>query len=54
MALILITGWELDEDDPRTSAFDLHIGKPFRDLSEVEGLVAEGIEMCDKRRGGGR
>ena len=53
VALILITGWELDEDDPRTSAFDLHIGKPFRDLSEVEGVVAEGIEMCDKRRGGG-
>ena len=49
LATVLITGWELDEDDPRASGFDFRLQKPFDDLGEVETAVARAIALHDER-----
>ena len=51
LVTVLITGWDLEPDDPRKSVFDFQIGKPFDDLEEVEEAVAQAIELHDKRAG---
>lgn len=50
---VLITGWELESDDPRKSLFDFHMVKPFGDLDEIEDIVARAIELHDQRAGKG-
>ena len=49
VASVLITGWEIGEDDPRVSAFDFRIQKPFDDLDEVEDVVVRAVELHDRR-----
>lgn len=49
IATVLITGWELDEKDPRLEPFDLEIGKPFGDLDEIDHIVAQAITLHDER-----
>ncbi len=49
LATVLITGWELAEDDPRASPFDFRIQKPFDDLGEVAEVVAEAVALHDER-----
>jgi PAS domain S-box-containing protein len=39
LATILITGWHLQDDDPRLQAFDHHLQKPFS-LAKVRQMVA--------------
>ncbi len=46
---VLITGWELEEADPRLSGFDLHVRKPFEDLEKVQDALAQGMELHDAR-----
>ena len=52
LVTVLITGWELQEDDPRASIFDLRIQKPFGDLAEVENVIAQAIQLRDRRTEG--
>ena len=52
LASVLITGWELDEDDPRLSLFDFQIRKPFDHLGDVGRVVAQAIALHDERAGG--
>jgi signal transduction histidine kinase/ligand-binding sensor domain-containing protein/CheY-like chemotaxis protein len=52
LALILITGWQLDEEDPRIASFDHRLQKPFDSLTKVVSVLAKGIELCDQRRSG--
>jgi PAS domain S-box-containing protein len=52
VARVLITGWELSEDDARGEPFDLRIAKPFDDIDHVMSVVAEAIELHEERRGG--
>ena len=54
VSAVLITGWELDNDDSRVSAFDFRIQKPFADLVEVANVVAHAVELHDRRAEGGR
>jgi two-component system, cell cycle sensor histidine kinase and response regulator CckA len=49
VATVLITGWCLDAGDPRLEAFDFQLLKPFTDLEEVEGTVAQAIALRDRR-----
>ena len=49
LVTVLITGWELAEDDPRALAFDFRIQKPFDDLGEVERVVAEAVALQAER-----
>ena len=49
VATVLITGWKLEADDPRISAFDIWIQKPFNDIDTVWDAVARAIELHDNR-----
>ena len=53
LVTVLITGWQLDESDPRVSLFDFWTQKPFANLDEVEDIVAQAIELHHTRIGGG-
>ena len=48
LSLVLITGWLIPEDDPRRSAFDFLLQKPF-DPDDVHRLVAEALELHETR-----
>ena len=47
---VLVTGWDLAEDDPRRSVFDLYIHKPFS-LFEVQREVARAMAMWGGEEG---
>jgi len=49
LATVLVTGWELPKDDPRLSAFDFQIQKPFTGLDRVLNTIAQAIELHDDR-----
>ena len=49
LATVLITGWELREDDPRRFLFDFKVQKPFDDIGELEDVVAQAVELHDER-----
>jgi PAS domain S-box-containing protein len=49
VSTVLITGWELDDDDPRKAPFDLQLAKPFDDLDVIEAVVAQAMELHDER-----
>ncbi|MFC1525456.1 ATP-binding protein [Candidatus Latescibacterota bacterium] len=51
LAVILVTGWELDDDDPRLSAFDFRLKKPFPDVDDVRRVVARAVWLHDERQG---
>ncbi|MCZ6632194.1 MAG: GAF domain-containing protein [bacterium] len=46
---VLITGWNLDENDRRATLFDFRIQKPFDDLDKVMDVVAQAVELHDAR-----
>ncbi len=50
VATILMTGWQIREDDQRLSKFDFHLHKPLNDLDEVHYVVALAVQLCDQRR----
>ena len=52
LATVLVTGWELDDGDPRLSRFDFRVQKPFDDINEVENVVALAAELHDRRAEG--
>lgn len=52
LATILISGWELDEDDPRLGEFDFHLRKPFDDLEAVQDVIADAVRLRDAREEG--
>jgi PAS domain S-box-containing protein len=49
LATVLISGWDLDADDPRLKQFDFRLRKPFDDLEHVLGVVGEAVILHDKR-----
>ena len=50
LALVLITGWELPDEDARLEVFDFRLQKPFEDLDEVEEVVVRAVALRDSRR----
>ena len=50
MIAVLITGWELDEGDPRRAPFDFVVQKPFRDLGTVRRAVSQALRLRDDRQ----
>ena len=52
IATILITGWELSDEDPRLSAFDFRLKKPFNELKKVEDAVAKAFKLHQSRIAG--
>ena len=49
---ILITGWELSDEDSRLSAFDFRLKKPFNELKKVEDAVAKAFKLHQSRIAG--
>jgi hypothetical protein len=41
---ILITGWDLDEDDPRLLPFDFRIWKPI-ELKQLRNTLNHGLDL---------
>jgi signal transduction histidine kinase len=48
ISVILITGWTLEEDDPRLQVFDFHVQKPLR-LGEISSAISQAMELHDIR-----
>ena len=44
---VLMTGWDLGEDDPRRVPFDDHIPKPISSREDVQNIVARSMEVHD-------
>ena len=44
LSTVLITGWELDRDDPRLRRFDFRIQKPIEDLDQIRDKAGS----CDE------
>ena len=51
LVTVLLTGWDLPAGDPRLSAFELQVNKPFR-IAEIQKAVDRALEM--RRSGEGR
>jgi CheY-like chemotaxis protein len=49
VATVLITGWELNHDDPRRAVFDFHVKKPFDSVDKIMNIVASAIRTRDAR-----
>ena len=49
LAIVLITGWKLEEDDPRLAAFDFYLHKPFGHLQRVQTTVQRAVELHQQR-----
>ena len=49
LATVLITGWDLSIEDPRLSAFDLRLSKPFGDMAHVTDTMARAVALRDRR-----
>jgi len=44
LAAVLLTGWHLQEDDPRLAPFEIYIQKPF-DVRRVRRAVYSALEL---------
>ncbi len=49
LSLVLISGWDLKEGDPRRAAFDFYVRKPFADLAKLDEVVHMAVELRRKR-----
>ena len=48
LVTVLMTGWVIDEGDPRLSNFDLHLPKPI-EVSDLDQIVSEAMTLHDSR-----
>ena len=53
VSLVMITGWELAEGDPRRAHFDFAVKKPFGDLKQFRALIRRAIALREERAGDG-
>ena len=49
VATVLITGWEILDDDPRISPFDFKVQKPFDSIEAFRDTVAQAVGLHDVR-----
>ena len=49
LGTVLITGWKLEEDDPRLEAFDIYLRKPFGQLQRVQEAVQQAVDLYLQR-----
>ena len=50
VARVLITGWQLDDDDPRLDPFDFHLQKPFERTDDLRRMVSRTLTLNEERR----
>jgi len=52
ISTVLITGWDLDEDDERLGSFDFQLQKPIA-AADLENVLSRAIDLRDRRARGG-
>jgi CheY-like chemotaxis protein/anti-sigma regulatory factor (Ser/Thr protein kinase) len=50
VARVLITGWQLADDDPRLAPFDFHLQKPFERTADLRRIVSRALALNEERR----
>ena len=50
VSCVLITGWQLAENDVRLDPFDFHIQKPFRKASQIRRIMSRALSLSHERR----
>jgi CheY-like chemotaxis protein len=45
LVAILISGWDLHDDDPRLDVFDFYLQKPFVDMMQVHQTIGKGLQL---------
>jgi CheY-like chemotaxis protein len=50
IALVLMTGWRLEETDARLSRFDFVLEKPLHDIQVVRDVVAMAVNLSHERK----
>ena len=50
VSMLMLTGWMLNDDDPRMKLFDDRIQKPIESLTRVRAKLNEAIERTRGRR----
>ncbi|MGA1197060.1 MAG: hypothetical protein ACO36I_11250, partial [Candidatus Latescibacterota bacterium] len=50
IGLVLMTGWRLEENDPRLLLFDFVLKKPLHDMQVVRDVVARAVNLSQERR----
>ena len=51
IVVVLITGWDLVEGDPRMAPFDFRLKKPLSTVRDLAGMVAEAAALHRQRKG---
>lgn len=49
LVTILLSGWALEEDDPRARSFDLQMLKPVESMDAILGIVTQAVQIRDRR-----
>jgi len=49
LVTILMTGWNIQDDDPRRAIFDFYLAKPFQDSKEIEHIISQALHLHDKQ-----
>ncbi|MBT3602345.1 MAG: response regulator [Candidatus Latescibacteria bacterium] len=52
ISLVLMTGWRLEDSDPRLGLFDFVLKKPLNDMQIVRDVVAQAVNLSLQRRKG--
>jgi FixJ family two-component response regulator len=53
IALVLMSGWSIEDEGMPTTAFDFFLPKPFGRLKQVRQVVREGVQLSRRRLGKG-
>ncbi len=51
VGIILMTGWQIQEKDPKFSPFDFFLRKPLKGVDEIRDVVARAVKLHEKRVG---
>ena len=46
---VLMTGWDIGEEDPKVAGFDLWTRKPFKNLDAVRDVLARALDLRERR-----
>lgn len=50
ICLVLMTGWRIEDNDPRLNLFDFVLKKPLHDMKIVRDVVAQAVNLSGERR----
>ena len=50
VSMLMLTGWMINDDDPRMRLFDERIQKPIDDLARVRAKLNEAIQRTRQQR----